>query len=394
MVPYVMSDGALRDGYRKRTPRRTTTLYLLGLTALGACGLVLLGLGTSNMGGVPILVGALAALIPVFIVVQAFLWVDRWEPEPPKMLVLAFVWGACGAALAALLLNSTAEIAANAILGGHHGDLVASLVSAPLFEEGAKGAFLLGLLLFARHEFDGVVDGIVYGGIVAAGFAFSENIRYFAVAFEYGGFGSTKGVVAVFVLRGVFSPFIHPLFTVMTGIGFGVAARTTVPWRRWAAPLIGYLVAVCLHALWNGSVTIGGSMGFISLYFYGMVPLFLAMVGLVLWSRRREQGVVETHVGTMAREGLVPAADMDVLCSMASRRQTVRRTRRRSGRQAAKATAVYHAAVTELAFLRRSLAAGVAGEDGDSRHERMIAELAAARRRVEELTQRSDPATG
>lgn len=361
-------------------------LSLLGLITLGACGLVLLGLGTSNIGLIPILVGVLAALIPVFIVVQTFLWVDRWEPEPPRNLVLAFVWGACGAALAALLLNSTAELAANAILGGDRGNFVAALVSAPLFEEGAKGAFLLGLLLLARHEFDGVVDGIVYGGIVAAGFAFSENIKYFAVAFEYGGFGATKGVIAVFLLRGVFSPFIHPLFTVMTGIGFGIAARTPVTWLRWAAPAIGYLAAVCLHALWNGSVTIGGSSGFLNLYFFGMVPLFLAMVVLVWWSRRREQGVVEQYLPGMARDGLVPADQMDLLCNMAARRLAVRRVRQRYGRRAASAVAGYHAAVTEIAFLSKAIATGVAGDDGPTRHDQLVAQLIAARGAAEEMT--------
>ena len=24
----------------------------------------------------------------------AYLWLDRWEPEPPRLLVLAFLWGA------------------------------------------------------------------------------------------------------------------------------------------------------------------------------------------------------------------------------------------------------------------------------------------------------------
>ena len=380
-----MSDGALRDSYMTPTPRRTTTLSLLGLIALGACGLVLLGLGTTNLGTMPILVGAVAALFPVVVVVQTFLWVDRWEPEPTKMLLLAFVWGACGAALAAFLLNSTAEIAANAILGGKGGNTVAALVSAPLFEEGAKGAFLLGLLIFARREFDGVVDGIVYAGIVAAGFAFSENIKYFAVAFEHGGFGSTNGVITAFLLRGVISPFTHPLFTSMTGIGFGIAARTSVRWRRWAAPLAGYLIAVGLHALWNGTATLGGSYAFVSLYVFGMVPLFLAMAALLWWSRRREQGVVERYITGMVLRGLVPAKEMDVLCSMAARRITVRWARRRFGREAGRAVANYHTAVTELAFLTKALENGVAGEDGDERHEQLVAALAAARHNAEEM---------
>ena len=63
--------------------------------------------------------------------------------------------------------------------------------------------------------------------------------------------GLTTGFFAVgftFVLRGVLSPFAHPLFTAMTGIGLGIAARADNPTTRWLAPLGGYLLAVLLHA--------------------------------------------------------------------------------------------------------------------------------------------------
>src|SRR5205809_319359 len=80
-------------------------------------------------------------------------------------------------------------------------------------------------LLFRRREFDGVVDGIVLAGLSGLGFAFTENVLYFGRAFLAGQEQSlTTGFFAVgftFVLRGVLSPFAHPLFTAMTGIGLG-----------------------------------------------------------------------------------------------------------------------------------------------------------------------------
>jgi len=60
----------------------------------GICGLVVLGLVSGSIGVGAVLVGALGALLPVGPVVWAFLWVDRWEPEPPRMLLFAFLWGA------------------------------------------------------------------------------------------------------------------------------------------------------------------------------------------------------------------------------------------------------------------------------------------------------------
>ena len=99
----------------------------------------------------------------------AFLWIDRWEPEPPRLLLIAFLWGACFSALGALIINSSAALAVDVLLGKGSGDVIGSTVIAPLVEEGLKGAFLVGLLLFRRREFDGIIDGIVYAGIVGGG---------------------------------------------------------------------------------------------------------------------------------------------------------------------------------------------------------------------------------
>ena len=119
--------------------RRGVLAPVIALVALGICGLIVLGLvGTSvGMGGV--VVGALCALLPVGPVVAAFLWVDRWEPEPPRLLLIAFLWGACFAALAALIINSSAALAVDVLLGKGSGDVIGTSVIAPLVEEGLEG---------------------------------------------------------------------------------------------------------------------------------------------------------------------------------------------------------------------------------------------------------------
>ena len=59
------------------------------------------------------------------------------------------------------------------------------------------------------------------------------------------------------LLRGVLSPFAHPLFTAMTGIAAGIAVEQPQPaWSAVVAVLVGYVVAVGLHALWNGSAAL------------------------------------------------------------------------------------------------------------------------------------------
>ena len=52
-------------------------------------------------------------------------------------------------------------------------------------------------------------------------------------------------------MRILLSGFAHPLFTSMTGIGLGIAARSADRRVRWLAPLAGLLLAMMLHGTWN-----------------------------------------------------------------------------------------------------------------------------------------------
>lgn len=353
----------------------TVLLPIAGLVVLAGCGLTLLALSTARVGIVAELVGVGAALLPVGPVVAAFLWIDRWEPEPARLLWLAFGWGACVATIAALLINNTAEAVGDLLLGKGNGDKISAVVSAPLFEEALKGAFVLGIFLFLREEFNGVVDGIVYSGFVAAGFAFTENIYYFGRAFaEYGiGDSSSPGVVAAFILRGVLSPFTHPLFTAMIGIGIGIAATTKSRKVAALAPFCGYLVAATLHALWNGAATLGTATTFLSVYFLVMVPLFAAVLIFINWHRKREQRIVAAALPHMVESNWVVASEVSLLASLEGRRKWRRQVRSRAGKPAARAVGSYQAAVSELAFLREAMRRGTCGPDADGREVELIA---------------------
>lgn len=366
----------------RHNPRRRTVLApVAGLVVLAGCGLALLALSTARVGLVAEFVGIVAALVPVGSIVAALLWIDRWEPEPARLLWLAFGWGASVAAITALLINNTAEAVGDALLGHGRGDTVSAIVSAPLFEEAAKGAFVLGIMLWLRNELDGVLDGVVYAGFVAAGFAFTENIYYFGRAFAEHGFGdtSTSGVITAFILRGVLAPFCHPLFTAMIGIGVGISVRTPSRTVRALAPVGGYLAAVTLHAMWNAAATLGTARTFLNVYFLVMVPVFIAGVMFVSWHRRREQRIVARALPEMVQRGWVDPMDVRRLTSLTARRTWRARTARRAGRDAARNLGGYQAAVTELAFLWHSRGLGLAGAGAADRETGLIAALHAAK---------------
>jgi RsiW-degrading membrane proteinase PrsW (M82 family) len=369
----------------RQRQRRGVLVPVVGLVALGMCALLFIGLVSDSVGGVGgVVVGTLCALLPVGPLVATFLWLDRWEPEPPRLLLLAFAWGAGVAALTALLINTGAVLIAEQVIGRGSGDVLGPVVVAPIVEEAVKGVFLVGLLVLRRREFDGVVDGVVYAGLVAAGFAFTENILYFGQAFTADAMsGANMAVLATLLLRGVLSPFAHPLFTAMIGIACGIASLRRGGTVQVVLIAVGYAGAVLLHALWNGSASLVGGTAFYGVYGFIMVPLFLALIVLVLWQRRREQRIVAEQLPGFAQAGWIAPSEIPLLSSLAGRRGWQRAVRRRSGKKVAKAVVEYQAAVTELAYLRAKAARGAVPEvAGPLWHAQALTELRRARERA------------
>jgi len=347
------------------------------------CGLLLLATVTSSTGLLGFLIGLVLALLPLPLVIGVLRWLDRYEPEPTSLLVFAFAWGATVAALAAAILNTASVVAIARTGGGSEGMASTSVLVAPWVEEAAKGLAVLLVLRFRRAEFDGIVDGIVLAGLAGLGFAFTENILYFGRAFLAGedDLGLTGGIFAAgvtFVLRGVLSPFAHPLFTAMTGIGLGLAARATSRRVRWQAPLAGYVLAVLLHATWNWA-SLSGLSGFFTGYVAIMVPAFAATVALAAWSRRREGATVASRLPAYVEAGWLDQQDVTMLASMPRRKQAVQWVEQRQGPAPARALREFQHAATELAFLRDRIERGQDVADFPARERELLAEVTRAR---------------
>ncbi|SCD72507.1 Membrane proteinase PrsW, cleaves anti-sigma factor RsiW, M82 family [Streptomyces sp. BpilaLS-43] len=336
------------------------------VTALALCGLVILALVREQTGTEGFLVGLGLAVLPVPLLMAAFRWLDRVDPGPWRSLLFAFAWGACAAALVAIVANTFAtRWIATATADPASADTLGATVIAPVVEESAKAAAVLLIFLFRRREFGSLVDGIVVAGFTATGFAFTENILYLGNAFgedqQLGTTGLASVTVGTFFVRVVMSPFAHPLFTVLTGIGFGLAAlggrRHRV--RRLLFPLLGLVLAMGLHAAWNGSSALGG-FGFYAVYGAVMVPCFGLLTWLAIWSRQRELRTLAAELPVYAAAGWLTPAEPLALSSMRAR-GTARDMARRwhshpdpaRGKQAARAVAEYESFATSLAVLRR-----------------------------------------
>jgi hypothetical protein len=155
--------------------------------------------------------------------------------------------------------------------------------------------------------------------MVGLGFATVENVLYYGRAIADG------SLPVVFVLRGVFSPFAHPVFTACTGIGLGLlaAGRTR---RRLLAPGLGLTAAVGLHALWNGSASFGGG-GFLVVFFFLMVPAFVALIVLARREARRERRAVAHYLWPEVQAGVLTEADVAALAHVGARKQLMKAAR-------------------------------------------------------------------
>ncbi len=306
--------------------RRTVggVVYTVGMLAGGALLVLMMFFPAllsrnSDLELTAMMVGAMFALPPLLV----YLWVpwivDRYDPEPLWALTLTLAWGAVAACGFSAVVNTTVHVVAEGAFGKAMGEALAACVSAPLVEEATKGTAVFFMFYFWRREFDGVVDGVIYATFAALGFAAVENILYYGnAAKEEMLSAKANGLLAsTFVVRGILAPWGHPLYTSMTGLGFGIARETTKGWLKWVAPIGGYILAVFLHSVWNTSATISNALVIV------MLPLWflfvLAFFVLVVWLVKRKGRIIKDHLKDEVLMGNLTMFELELVTSPIAR---------------------------------------------------------------------------
>jgi len=272
-------------------------------------GLVVLGLTGLNLGITMALLSSVVAFVPAIFYLAIFLWLDRFDPEPPVTLAVAFAWGATVSVLFSGIINDIFLVAV--------GDSFTQMITAPVIEEGFKGLGVVLITVLFRKDFDSVVDGVVYAGVVALGFATMENIDYYGRSLLEGGVESLAGT---FLVRGVLAPFSHVLFTSTTGIGCGIARETHDSNVKFGAPILGLFAAMSLHSIWNTLATLGAK-AFFAGYLLFEVPLFIGFIFLVTALVRREGRILRKTLASEVERGLITADQLEIAISVFRRTQ-------------------------------------------------------------------------
>ncbi|MDT7782089.1 MAG: protease PrsW [Pseudonocardiales bacterium] len=341
--------------YREPICQRGRTALIVGFILIAIAGLaagVWISLGAGDPAGAGLSIFFAIAPLPLLWLV--YWWLDRYEPEPRRYKFAAFVWGGVIAVALALVLEISIQN-----LWDLSDKQMASFV-APLVEEPAKCLFLALTFLRTRRVIDGFLDGLVYAGIVGVGFAFVENIGYYAASY----LGSpdiqvagAEGVTTTFVVRGLFSPFAHPLFTSAFGIALGLAIARRSKILRVLIGFVGLVASMGLHALWNGSLSYGGGLGFLMAYL-ALACVLIAVAVLAIVVRTRQVRILERSLSYVAQRGWIHPAEIPYLSRFGYRKAARRYAKQQGGKVAAQIVKRYQALATEMAFLHDAMMSG------------------------------------
>ncbi len=276
-----------------------------------------------------------ATAVPVALIIYRF---DMFEPEPASLIAVAVLWGGIVALTFSAITNSYFLTFLQDILPQQTFEAWGAAIVAPVNEEFYKGAGLVLLYLLARHEFDGLMDGLVYGAMIGLGFQVVENIQYFLQAATASAGDELRAVVGMFFVRvGLAGAYSHTLFTGLMGFGFAYAVtQHQVPRRRRITVGVAFaLLAWAAHFVWN-SPWLDGLMGedtgsFVLALLIKGLPFFAFLVILAVFARRRERQAFDLLIAAEVGTDVLSEGETDILRSSRRRRKALRQMKRSKG---------------------------------------------------------------
>ena len=254
-----------------------------------------------------LIVSLFFGFVPMFLFAAFVYWLDRYEKEPKALLGAAFFWGVVIAAGGAFIINTAFGFGIYIFTGSEGAaEIGTTSIVAPIVEEFLKGMAVAVVFFIFYKEFDSILDGIIYGGMVGLGFAATENTLYiYRNGYLDGGWG---GLFLLAFIRVILVGWMHAFFTAFTGIGFAIARTNKNTLIKFIAPLIGLGVAISVHAFHN---TFGGLIGGLGGLAAGTIVDWLGwaiMFGFIIWMIVHERSIVKKQLEEEVFAGLISQA--------------------------------------------------------------------------------------
>ncbi|MGZ6265726.1 MAG: PrsW family glutamic-type intramembrane protease [Candidatus Limnocylindrales bacterium] len=303
-------------------------------------------------------------LVLLYAIPVAFLvyHLDLFEREPAALLVAALIWGGFVATGLAVYANDAWSSVVGKVAPDAALDWGAAIVAPPV-EETLKLMGVVLLFLIVPEEFDGALDGFVYGAMVGLGFTVVEDTMYFLMPALASGVDQAGPVFDTFFIRiiggGLYG---HVMFAGLTGLGFAYFVTSRATLGRRIAGFGGCVVAaLAAHAFWdspllNDVLANGGAapsqLQVILWCTLKGLPFFVLLCVLVVVATRSEERTFRALVAGEPDESLFPEADLRALRSLWARRSARVEAGRRFGRAGARLIDELHSAQIEYAMVR------------------------------------------
>lgn len=254
-----------------------------------------------------LLTSLLFAFIPALFYAYILYWLDRYEKEPKILLGGVFLWGAIVAAGSAFIINTFLGLGVYIFT---QSDFVTELAGgsliAPIVEESLKGMAVFIVFLVFRKEFDSILDGIIYAGVAALGFAAIENAYYiYNFSFKENGW---QGFWLLAFIRIILVGWQHPFYTAFTGIGLAASRLSRNPFGKLVYPLLGLGMAMFTHAFHNTLATfLEGLEGLAIGTFIDWSGWFFMLL-FILWAIWHEQQFLKQSLLEETNSGIITQA--------------------------------------------------------------------------------------
>jgi RsiW-degrading membrane proteinase PrsW (M82 family) len=302
--------------------------------------------------------------VPVGLIVYHL---DLFEREPKLMLAAAVIWGGVVATSLAGYANEAWLSTLGKVTSPDFTSQWGAAIVGPGVEETLKLMGVVTIFLIASSEFDGVMDGFVYGAMVGLGFTVVEDVSYFitAVASVPGAVDQSGPVLDTFLIRvlggGLYG---HVLFTGLTGMGFGylVTQHTATMRRRMGGAALLILAGASAHFVWNSPwmdsvlMTTGGSSpGATQWIEYGTLkgmPFLILLGVLVMLATRSEEAGYRAIVAGEPDPMVITGDEIRSLRSLWARRSARAAAGRLGGPAGSRLTGRLQAAQIEYAMIR------------------------------------------
>lgn len=307
-----------------------------------------------------------------------FLLLDRFRPQRPLVWLLTFLWGACASTWFSLHVNTWAAEMMNTEGAAPDTGSRAAIFAAPFVEEVSKATVLFLLVILWRARIVSRLSIVVLAGLSAIGFAFVENIIYYARVYVYAMNTITvkqphEEIMELVMLRGFYTSYAHPLFTMMTAFGLAVGLGARSKLVRVIAPLAGFCLAAAGHMLWNGVASTNSSESAKPAWYYSLALLAILVLLMIVTVVAQAQ-LIRRRLGDFRRVGWLTDRD-PIVFSGPFKRIKLHLAGIFRGPKKWLATAKFMRRITELAYIREGMTRGTIAEGGNSRAHEILHEL-------------------